>query len=258
MIGLDIYNSNSLVAFWLIFTRLVTIMFQMPLFDNKAVPGIVKILFTALITFGFYPVLKTPVMNEIAASGGAFWLLTAYHAGIGLLIGLLVRVIIQIFVGAGSIITQQVGFGAVAYFDPSLAQRVGPFETLINWTIVVTIVMSGALLPMFKGIHGSFFSINFFDLGRFYSSPKFYIDFFRSMFSSALLLSSPILFTNMVLMMVMGIIARTVPQMNILMVSFVVNIGVGLLVFSANAEEFFHTAFRIYVEKLGLWFQFIN
>ncbi len=43
--------------------------------------------------------------------------------------------------------------------------------------------------------------------------------------------------------------------MNILMVSFVVNIGIGLLVFFAISEEFFHVAYTMYVERLGEWFQ---
>jgi flagellar biosynthetic protein FliR len=58
--------------------------------------------------------------------------------------------------------------------------------------------------------------------------------------------------------LVMGIVARTVPQMNVLMVSFVVNIGLGLLLFLGIAEEFFTVSFDLYVEKLGEWYQFLS
>ena len=51
-----------------------------------------------------------------------------------------------------------------------------------------------------------------------------------------------------ILNMVMGIVARTIPQMNILMVSFVVNIGIGLLVFFAISGEFFTVAYKMYVD----------
>jgi flagellar biosynthetic protein FliR len=40
------------------------------------------------------------------------------------------------------------------------------------------------------------------------------------------------------------------------MVSFVVNIGIGLLVFFAISEEYFQVAYKMYVERLGDWFQF--
>ena len=58
--------------------------------------------------------------------------------------------------------------------------------------------------------------------------------------------------------LVMGILARTVPQMNVLQVSFVVNIGLGLLLFLGIAEEFFQVSFELYVEKLGNWYQFLS
>ena len=41
------------------------------------------------------------------------------------------------------------------------------------------------------------------------------------------------------------------------MVSFAVNIGLGLLVFAATSDEFFNVAFKLYTQKLGEWFQFI-
>jgi flagellar biosynthetic protein FliR len=72
------------------------------------------------------------------------------------------------------------------------------------------------------------------------------------------MLASPIIFINALVMSVLGVIARTVPQMNVLMVSFVVNIGMGLLVFSVTSYEFFSVAYDVYLKKLGEWFQFIT
>jgi flagellar biosynthetic protein FliR len=58
--------------------------------------------------------------------------------------------------------------------------------------------------------------------------------------------------------LVMGIISRAVPQMNVLMVSFVLNIGLGLLLFLGIVEEFFQVSFDLYIEKLGNWYQFLS
>ena len=110
---------------------------------------------------------------------------------------------------------------------------------------------------MFKGVLNSFFSISMDSLGNFANIHVFYHSFFKGVFSAAFLLATPILFTNLILNMVMGIVARTIPQMNILMVSFVVNIGIGLTVFYAISEEFFTVAYKMYVDRLGDWFQFV-
>src|SRR5690606_11868607 len=116
--------------------------------------------------------------------------------------------------------------------------------------VLIIVLGSGALLPMFKGMFLSFYHIHIYDLGKMFQTPLFFLDFFKSLFVTSLLLASPLIFTNMLIMAILGIIARFVPQMNILMVSFVVNIGLGLLVFISCSGEFFNMAFKIYTERL--------
>lgn len=255
---IQITDIVPIIAFWLIFTRLLAINFQLPIYDNLPIPMMVKILSTLVMSFCFFPYIQGEVVKDIMYVGkDNFWALTIIYTLIGLIIGYLVKSIMGIFLSAGSIITQQIGFAAIRYFDPSSGQQVGPFEKLIQWTVLVMVISSGALLPMFKGIFQSFYSIHIYDMGVFAKSHIFYIEAFKSIFVAAIMLATPLIFTNMLISTILGIIARTVPQMNIIMVSFVVNIGLGLLVFTATSDEFFHVAFKMYTERLGEWFNFI-
>ncbi len=259
MINLQIVDYTALVAFWLSFARWGAILAQLPIFDNRAVPVMVKVLATLVISFAFYPATKVYLFADIQQVGlDNFWLLTAFYTMSGLLIGYLVKAILNIYIAGGALITQQAGFGAVRYFDPGAAQQTGPFEQLIKWTVIVMIISSGALLPMLKGVVGSFATIQLSSIGNLAHSPEYFFQFFKEVFLAALLLASPLIFTNILIMSVLGIVARTVPQMNIIMVSFVVNIGIGLLVFYVNSNEFFHVAYKLYVDKLGMWFKFIT
>lgn len=258
MINVSISDYPVFIAFWLTFTRWVAILFQIPIFDNSSVPGIVKILMSLIISYAFFPIVEATVVKEVLAVGVEnFWYLTIFHTIVGLFIGFLVKTIMSLFVAAGALMTQQIGFTSISYFDPTFVARVGPLERIIQWTILIMILQTGALLPMFKGVLNSFFSISMMDLGNFSNMHVFYHSFFKGIFQAAFLLATPILFTNLLLNMVMGIVARTIPQMNILMVSFVVNIGIGLFVFLAVSEEFFQVAYKMYVDRLGEWFQFV-
>ena len=134
----------------------------------------------------------------------------------------------------------------------------GIFERLIEWTMIILVLSSGALVPMFKGVYESFFSVNFLNADKMLKTPEYFVLFFKSAFSASVLLAGPLIFANLLMNLVFGIVARTVPQMNVLMVSFVVNIGLGLLLFLGIAEEFFQVSFDLYVEKLGNWFQFLS
>lgn len=259
MIDISITDQVSLIAFWLIFTRLVTIFFQLPIFDDKSVPGLVKVLTCLVMSYAFFPFLKSTVIADIRSVGEEnFWLLTVSYSVIGLLIGFMVKIIMTVYTSAGALISQQMGFAAMRYFDPTVSQAVGPFEIIIRWSVTVIVLTSGALFPMFRGVFESFFTVQASSLGQLAQSPAFFVEMTKSLFMSGLLLSTPLIFANLIIMSVLGIIARTVPQMNVLMVSFVVNIGTGLLVFFMTSGEFFEMAFKVYTEKLAIWFKYIT
>ncbi len=247
------------LAFWMSFARWSAVLIQLPLFDNVSVPGIVKILTSFLITFAFFPHLQGTLVAEVRTVGpDNIWILLMFHTTAGLIIGFLVKCIMTLFIATGSILTQQIGFASVSYFDPTQGQQVGPFERLIEWTMIILVLSSGALVPMFKGVFQSFYTVDFAHADKLLKTPEYFVLFFKSAFSAAVLLAGPLIFANLLMNLVFGIVARTVPQMNVLMVSFVVNIGLGLLLFLGIAEEFFQVSFDLYVEKLGEWFQFLT
>ncbi len=254
--NITIFNQVEFLCFWLVFSRMIGIVIHIPVFDNPSVPMMAKVLISLIISYLFLPIVQGTLSQEIMSIGVEnIGLLTIFNILVGLVIGYLLKSIMSVFIAAGSIMTQQMGFSSVSYFDPTYVNRIGPIEKLIQWSLIMMILSSGALMPMFKGSLNSFETINTLNVLGLNKSAHFLFDFFKNLIISALILASPILFTNLLLNMVMGIIARTVPQMNILMVSFVVNIGIGLLVFAAISDEFLHVAFDIYIKKLGDWFQ---
>ncbi|MBL6988396.1 MAG: flagellar biosynthetic protein FliR [Bacteriovoracaceae bacterium] len=258
MINIQIVDYPVLIAFWLAFTRLSAIIIQLPLFSNVSVPQVAKVLTVVVITYAFFDYISPHILKDIQFLGvDNFWALTLFNAIVGLIIGYFVKIIMFIFTSSGTVISQQMGFGALQYFDPSAGHRKGPFEKLIEWTVLILILSTGALYPMFRGIFNSFESIHVYNFTKFSHSTEFFVQFGKSIIMSALMLASPLIFINVLIMSVLGIIARTIPQMNVLMVSFVINIGLGLLVFTAISDEFFQVAYRMYTEKLGDWFQFI-
>lgn len=252
-------DQTTFLAFWLCFSRWIAVLFQLPLFDNLSVPNIVKVLTSFLIAFAFFPELKGTLIAEVNSVGvDNIWVLIMFHTFTGLIIGFLVKSIMSLFVAAGNLLTLQIGYSSVSYFDPTQGQQVGPFERLVEWTLLILILSSGALVPMFKGVFQSFSTVGFSNADKILKTPEYFVLFFKSAFSSSVLLAGPLIFANLLMNLVFGIVARTVPQMNVLMVSFVVNIGLGLLLFLGIAEEFFQVSFDLYVERLGDWFQFLT
>jgi flagellar biosynthetic protein FliR len=258
MISIALEDLTYLTVFWLGFSRIIAILVQLPLFDGGSIPMMLKILVAMMISYVFFPYYSKFMISDIKSLGdNSFVILTIFNVLVGSIIGFFVRSIMQIFIATGSVITQQIGFSALKYFDPTTVQRIGPFEKLISLTITSMILFTGALVPMFEGMLNSFRSINYGNWAYTPSYLDYYITFFKSSFETSLMLASPIIFTNILIMSVLGIISRIVPQMNIIMMSFVVNIGLGILVFIATSDEFFKVSYHIYANKLSDWFKML-
>ena len=72
--NLTLVDQTSLLAFWLVFTRWLVILFQLPHFDNMTIPAPVKALVTLIISYAFFPYLKSEVMKDIVYYGAdQFW-----------------------------------------------------------------------------------------------------------------------------------------------------------------------------------------
>ena len=108
--NITIADQTVLLAFWLGFSRWIAVLFQLPLFDNVAVPNIVKVLVSFPVSYAFFPQLRGTLVAEIQVAGVEnIWLLMMFHTCTGLIIGFLVKSIMSLFIATGSILTQQIG-----------------------------------------------------------------------------------------------------------------------------------------------------
>lgn len=258
MINISIHHELSLLAFWGIFVHWSMFLFQIPLLDNPSVPNIVKVLFTLVLSIAFYPFLKDASLRQITFFGKEnFWMFIIVHALIGLTQGFMVKNMLQVLVGAGSLMTQSIGFTAIRYLDPTSAAAVGPFEKLISYSVLIILLSTQTLTPMIKGVYLSFLKLN---LNNFYTLESFMnycLSEFIEIFNVSIILAAPIVMINLVQTFILGIMAKMVPQVNILSVSFIFNIIVGLLAFLSISTEMFHKSVEIYAKELGTWYNYM-
>ena len=97
MINITMTDQTLLICYWLIFSRFFAFITQLPLFENLAIPLNIKIFFSLIISFAFFPYLKFYVLKDIAAIGvDHFWILTVIYTLIGLILGTFIKFIISI------------------------------------------------------------------------------------------------------------------------------------------------------------------
>lgn len=209
------------------FLRVLGVFTAAPVLSTRAIPRRVRVALSLLIVVAAQPTL--PAMPPIDLNSSAALMVAMQQVLIGLTIGFAARVIFAAIEFAGEIVGLQMGLNFASFFDPmsgGQATAVSRFYgTCAAWLFVV---MNGHLLITAAVVH----SFTAFPVGP---EPLGFIRHLQpqvwgaEIFRLGLWVSLPIVAMLTLVNLVMGLIARVAPQMNIFSVGFPVSIGVGLI-----------------------------
>jgi flagellar biosynthetic protein FliR len=221
-------------AFALILTRVATLFFAAPILGNARIPGQVKLGLTLIISLLLLLSLDARGLALPRQAVGNIFSLTA-AAGGELFVGLAIAYSSYLFFTgiqmAGQVIDIQVGFGLVNVIDPGSNQQVsvvGQFYYIVALLYFLALDGHHYLL---KALGDSFQLIppgglSWFDHAG-AAGPKL-SEFFSRLFVIALQVAGPSVVTLFLTNITMGLLSRTIPQMNVFIVGMPLNILVGL------------------------------
>jgi flagellar biosynthetic protein FliR len=218
----------QLQMFFLIFLRVGAILMSMPIFKSKSIPVLFKFGLALAASFVLYPLLDQttfPVLKHL----GSFALGAAAEILLGISIGMAVNLI---FVGlqmAGQISGYQMGLALARVMDPSAGQQVpilAQFYQLFAFLVFLTINAHHwfivALADSFQLVPPLGFKISG-------SLMEQLMHMAGNMFVVAVKVGAPVIAALLLTSIAFGLIARTVPQMNVLFVAMPLKIIIGLL-----------------------------
>jgi len=212
-------------TFLLLFVRVTTIMYLIPIFSAQQVPNQVRIAFGLLVTFVLYPVVP-----PIAAIGGLGELTGAIFSQvmIGFCYGFVGFLVFTGVEFAGEILDITVGFAVVNVINPLTSQSVsvlGEFELALASLIYLAVDGHHLLI---EGIGGSF---NLVPLPYLSIQPDLMTDI-MGFFARSLLLvfqiAGPIAISLFIVNIGLSLMARVAPQLNVFAVGLPLQIVVGL------------------------------
>jgi flagellar biosynthetic protein FliR len=201
-----------------------------PVFNTRNIPTQWRISVLMMITlFAWFMDLAETVPADLPLP--VFFLTIATEVLTGIALALVIQFIFAGIQLAGQLIDTQMGFGIMNVVDP-LSGTQAPI--LGNFKYVLALLVFLQIDGHHYFIKALFDSYETIPVGQcFFLSPYFmqsYIGYFGEIFTIGCKLSMPIVGTLLVTDFVMGIMARTVPQMNIFMVGMPVKIIIGFIV----------------------------
>ncbi len=222
----------SFPAFLLIFVRVTSFFLMMPLFSYRTIPASHKIGLGFSLSIIMFSTIGAP---EIAIDN-AYFLLIMKEAMVGLFIGFIAALMMSAIQIAGGLIDFQMGFAIANVIDPQTGAQsplMGQYLYTIALLFLLTVNGHHLLLD------GIFYSYNFVPIDQVMipfgneNIAEFIILSFNKMFIIAFQMSLPVVGSLFLVDVALGIVARTVPQLNIFVVGLPVKIGVSFLVLIA-------------------------
>src|SRR5690625_1975197 len=225
---LDIINISSIPVFLLILVRVAAFFVTLPLFSYRTIPNQFKIGLAFFLTFIMFFNYDFSGIDL----GELYVFLLLKEAIVGLLIGLIAYIIIAAIQIAGGFIDFQMGFDIANVMDPQTGAQ-SPLTGQYFYIIALLFLLSVDGHHLL--IDGIFYSYEMIPIDRFIPFQnggiiEFVVDTFNQMFLIAFQMAIPIVGCLFLVDVALGIIARTVPQLNVFVVGLPIKIFVSFVV----------------------------
>lgn len=223
-------------TFFAVFLRFSVLLAVLPFFGEKNIPVPVKILLSLAISLLVFPViLSTGKVNpndalvwSASASGIVFTV--ALEVIFALAIGYTAKVIFMaIQLGANAAGTFM-GFASAAQFDPfQESQSIVVARVMTSLAMLIFMVIDGHHILLFAALK----SFEIVGIGQVVIGGLFnqsLMTFTGEMIRIGFQIAGPIAFSMFLVNIVYGVFAKSIPQMNILVLSFSISAFVGMFV----------------------------
>lgn len=227
----EIFSEGRTVAFILLFTRFSALFMAVPIFSHTNIPMSMKAamaFFFTIVFFGAVPTLNIPTDSlslTVAILGEMLF---------GLAVGTVLQLAYNVITFAGGQISFMMGFSLASAIDPQSGISmpiVSQFLTLLALMVLLAFDLHHWIL-----LYASE-SIARVPLGGFMVTPTLFhyiIHAAGNMFVVGFMIAFPITALSMLADVIFGMLMKTMPQFNLLVIGTPIKIGIAFLVLMAT------------------------
>jgi len=221
--------TQTVLGFFLVLCRVGSLTLVAPLFSSMSIPGRVKAGFAAAVALVIYPLVRPETAVPTHVAGLAAAVLGEMFVGLTLGVGAAI-----VFVGiemGGTLISRHMGTALANVFNPLFASEsgaaMGQFYSFL--ALVVFLGMNGhhGLLKILIGTFGDMPVMQVRPSGTMVMGVVWMLG---DAYVLAFKVAAPVMVSLLLVTVSLGFIARTVPQVEVLIASFPLNVGLGLVV----------------------------
>lgn len=209
----------AIAAGIVVFARMLGFILLAPIFSRKEIPVMVKISFVFLFTITLTAVLKPgapPANHSIILS-------IILNIAVGAMIGYMARLILVAVEAGADMINMQMGLSSAMVMDPTTQSQISILEKLFGILAVLIFIELGGVYWLFQAF------IRSFDVFTIYATSiplakivnmDYLIQMSSNVLYMGLQIASPVLLATLGQDLILGIISKTAPQVNVFQLSF--------------------------------------
>ena len=221
------FSYGDLEYFLLILIRVSAFVYVAPFFSIKGIPRLMKVGFSVLLSMMLYDVVPRESIVYSDVLGYAFLVAKEVFAGVTL--GFSAQICILICTFSGHIVDMMTGLSMVSIMDPSSNQQVTITGALYQQVMMVILVITGMYRFLIRAIADSFIVIPV--NGTVINSGKLLTvitEVLRDYVIIGFRITLPVFIIMFTMNIVLGVLAKVSPQLNMIAVGIQIKILVGL------------------------------
>lgn len=245
-----------LAAYLFPLARISGMLLVAPMFSHVGVPARVKVLITLLLTIAIAPLAGS--MPQVPPTSGMGLVIVGEQLLIGLALGYVMRIASTAIDMAGELTGLQMGLGFATFFDPQssantavIAQLYGLLAMLVFLAINGHLIVTSLLAQSFSIVPVGLVTMADFGFDR-------VVVYGAQIFLSGLLLALPFVAALLAANIVLGMLTRAAPQLNLFAVGFSITLLSGFLLMAMILPRLMPSFEQLYLESANYGLQWLG
>jgi len=214
----------------LLFLRVSGITLSSPIFGRTAIPAQAKIIFSLALAYFFFTLAPLPAAQLAYANIVVFVLVCMKEMLIGLVMGYLLTLFFDVALVAGQLIDMQMGFGMANVFDEQSNASIPMLGNLLNLMMMLVFIAVGGFERLIAMMALTFEAM---PVGTIQLSGDIAFaaaELFAEAFLLGVRMALPVIVAGLLGEAIMGVLVRTIPQMNVFVLGLPLKVLLGLLI----------------------------
>lgn len=226
---MELFSVDYILAAFLIFVRVSSMIMTAPFFSSAAFPAQVKIFFAIVTSILLYPVI--PAQNVfIDTNSGALFIATVIilEVLVGVALGLVGQLIFAGLEMAGRLISLKIALGFASVVDTMTQQQSSHISNLFSMLAVLVFIGIDGEKIYINALVQSFEVIPVQQANIHLAGP-YMLEIATYLFVIGVQVTSPFIIVLFLLDLSLAIFARIMPQANIMFIALPLKLGVGFI-----------------------------